>query len=158
MAKLGANAVLATTLVDFSGKAKEGSSADARGGTYYKTTDIDHIFGTTVVTAEPVTAPSVFSVAGTVRITPNLFETSGAALVYSLDTKAKKPAVPRNGARRNHPGDRGAPASRQLALLAPADGRLAAYFASWNNVDGTQPSLPSSSEAFHHIPSFSPVG
>lgn len=90
VAKVGADAVLATSLVNFSAKAKEGGSADARGAAYYKATDIDHIFGTTVVTAELVTAPSVFSVAGTaVRITTNLFETSGAALVYSLDTKAK---------------------------------------------------------------------
>ena len=32
------------------------------------------------------------------------------------------------------------------------------YFARLNRVDGTQPSLPSSSETFHQIPSFSTVG
>src|SRR5204863_523916 len=33
-----------------------------------------------------------------------------------------------------------------------------AYFASWNSVDGTQPSLPSSSLTFQNRPSFSPLG
>src|SRR5580765_5273537 len=32
------------------------------------------------------------------------------------------------------------------------------YLASWNSVDGTQPSLPSSSLTFHHMPCFSPDG
>ena len=35
------------------------------------------------------TAPSVFSISGTVEIQTRLFETRGATLVYSLDTKAK---------------------------------------------------------------------
>ncbi len=36
-----------------------------------------------------VNAPSVFSIAGTARLSTDLFETKGATLVYSMDTRAK---------------------------------------------------------------------
>jgi hypothetical protein len=95
VATLGADAVLATSLVDYSAVAKEGGSADARGGGYYKATDIGYatgywgVYGVPVVYAEFQTAPSVFSISGTARLSSRLFETGGATLVYSLDTKAK---------------------------------------------------------------------
>ncbi len=95
VATLGADAVLATSLVDYSAVAREGGSADARGGGYYKATDIGYAngywgaYGVPVVYAEFQTAPSVFSISGTARISSRLFETRGATLVYSLDTKAK---------------------------------------------------------------------
>lgn len=95
VATLGADAVLATSLVDYSAVAREGGSADARGGGYYKATDIGYAngywgaYGVPVVYAEFQTAPSVFSISGTARISSRLFETRGATLVYSTDTKAK---------------------------------------------------------------------
>jgi hypothetical protein len=100
VAKVGADAVVATSLVDFSAGAKEGGSADARGGGYYKATDIGYAsyygaiggfgaYGVPVVYAEFETAPSVFSVSGTVHLSTRVFETIDAALVYALDTKAK---------------------------------------------------------------------
>jgi hypothetical protein len=97
VAKVGADAVLATSLVDFSAKAKEGGSADARGGGYYKATGVGYAtgyggfgaYGVPVVYAEFETAPSVFSIAGTVHLSTNVFETRDATLLYSLDTKAK---------------------------------------------------------------------
>lgn len=95
VATLGADAVLATSLVDYSAVAKEGGSADARGGGYYKATDAGFatgywgVYGVPVAYAEFQTAPSVFSISGTARIATRLFETRGATLVYSLDTKAK---------------------------------------------------------------------
>ena len=100
VAKIGADAVLATTLIDSSVKAKEGGSADARGGGYYKATDIGYAnvygpyggfgaYGVPVVYGEFQTAPSVFSISGTVHISTRIFETSGAELVYTMDTKAK---------------------------------------------------------------------
>ncbi len=95
VATLGADAVLATSLVDVSAMAKEGGSADARGGGYYKATDVGYasgywgVYGVPVVYVEFETAPSVFSISGTVRISSRLFETKGATLVYGLDTKAK---------------------------------------------------------------------
>ena len=88
--KTGADAVLATHIVEFDGKAKEGASADARGGLTYKATDIEQYFATTVVTAKMVTAPSVFTISGTVRLSTRLFETKGATLVYAMDTRAKE--------------------------------------------------------------------
>ena len=99
VASLGADAVVATRLVSLSAKAKEGGSADARGGAYYKATDISYGYGAgywgaygmpgTVVAVEFQTAPSAFSVEGTVHISTNVYETRGASIVYSLDTKAK---------------------------------------------------------------------
>ncbi len=101
VAKIGADAVLATSLIDSSVKAKEGGSADARGGGYYKATGVGYAtpyyggyggfgaYGVPVVYAEFETAPSVFSISGTAHIATNVFETSGAELIYSLDTKAK---------------------------------------------------------------------
>lgn len=104
VAKTGADAVLATRLIDSSVQAKEGGSADARGGGYYKATDIGYAnvyydryygvggfgaYGVPVVYAEFETAPSVFSISGTAHIGTNVFETANATMVYSMDTKAK---------------------------------------------------------------------
>ena len=95
VATLGADAVLATTLVDSSARVKEGGSADARGGGYYKATGIGYdygyygAYGVPVVYAEFETAPSVFSISGTARLSSRLFETRGASLVYTVETKAK---------------------------------------------------------------------
>lgn len=95
VAKLGADAVLATSLVASGVGVKEGGSADARGGGYYKATGFGYetgywgAYGVPVVYGEFQTAPSVFSISGTAEIQTRLFETRGAALVYSLDTKAK---------------------------------------------------------------------
>lgn len=95
VARIGADAVLATTLVQYSGKAKEGGSADARGAGYYKATGFGYdsgyygAYGVPVVYGEFETAPSVFSIAGGGRLTTNIFETGGATLVYSMNTTAK---------------------------------------------------------------------
>ncbi|MDH4023278.1 MAG: hypothetical protein OEV14_09135 [Gammaproteobacteria bacterium] len=95
VATVGADAVLATSLVASGATLKEGGSADARGGGYYKATGFGYetgywgAYGVPVVYGEFQTAPSVFSVSGTVQIQTRLFETRGATLVYSLDTKAK---------------------------------------------------------------------
>lgn len=100
VAKIGADAVVATSLVDFTAGAKEGGSADARGGGYYKATGFGYesyygayggfgAYGVPVVYGEFETAPSVFSVSGTVHLSTRVFETTDAALVYGLDTKAK---------------------------------------------------------------------
>jgi hypothetical protein len=95
VATLGADAVLATTLVDSTARVKEGGSADARGGGYYKATGIGYdygyygAYGVPVVYGEFETAPSVFSISGTARLSSRLFETREAALIYTLETKAK---------------------------------------------------------------------
>jgi hypothetical protein len=56
---------------------------------------------------------------------------------------------------RTPPNSRSMPGRTQSGL---APGRERAYLARLNNVEGTQPSLPSSSLTFHQILSFSPVG
>ena len=98
IAAVGADAVLATTLVASSATAKEGATADARGGGYYKATDVGYdmygygnwgAYGVPVVYGEFETAPSVFSISGTAVLTTKVYETKGAALIYTLDTKAK---------------------------------------------------------------------
>ncbi len=95
VATLGADAVLATSLVDSSARVKEGGSADARGGGYYKATGFGYdygyygAYGVPVVYGEFETAPSVFSISGTARLSSRLFETRGATLVYTVETKAK---------------------------------------------------------------------
>jgi len=92
---LGADAVLATSLVVSTAKVKEGGSADARGGGYYKATDIGYdygywgAYGVPVVYGEFETAPSVFSISGTVELVTRVFETGNATLIYTLTTKAK---------------------------------------------------------------------
>ena len=93
VATLGADAVLATSLIASTAKAKEGGSADARGGGYYKATGYDYgywgAYGVPVVYGEFETAPSVFSISGTAELSSRLFETRDATIVYSLETKAK---------------------------------------------------------------------
>lgn len=95
VAEVGADAVLATVLVDATAKVKEGGSADARGGAYYKATDIGYetgywgVYGVPVVYAEFEVAPSVFSVSGDVKITSRLFDTRDATLVYVVNTDAR---------------------------------------------------------------------
>ena len=95
VATLGADAVLATSLIASTAKAKEGGSADARGGGYYKATGYGYdygywgAYGVPVVYGEFETAPSVFSISGTAALSSRLFETRDATIVYSLETKAK---------------------------------------------------------------------
>lgn len=94
-ASIGADAVLAARLVDASASVKEVGSADARGGAYYKTTDVGYAtgyygaYGVPVVYAEFLTAPSVFSVTGTAEISTDVFDARDASLVYTLAIKAK---------------------------------------------------------------------
>ncbi|MEQ1801189.1 MAG: hypothetical protein ABL989_04650 [Gammaproteobacteria bacterium] len=96
VATLGADAVVATALVDSSAKVKEGGSADARGGGYYKATGIGYdygyygAYGVPVVYAEFETAPSVFSISGTARLSTRVFETRDATLLYTMETNATR--------------------------------------------------------------------
>ena len=95
VATLGADAVLATSLVASTAKAKEGGSADARGGGYYKATGFGYetgywgAYGIPVVYGEFETAPSVFSISGTAELSSRLYETRDATIVYSLETRAR---------------------------------------------------------------------
>jgi hypothetical protein len=102
VAQVGADAVIASTLVSRSSTVAEGATgADSRGGAYYKVTDIGYAgvywggniypaYGIPVVYAELEVADSVFTVQGTARLATSVFETSDATLVYMMDTRGKK--------------------------------------------------------------------
>jgi hypothetical protein len=65
---------------------------------------------------------------------------------------------PRPSLRYASPGVLGLAVRRRWRRAAEHPWGLRSYFASWNSVDGTQPSLPSSSLTFQNMPSFSPLG
>jgi hypothetical protein len=102
VASFGADAVLATRLVDSSLQLKEGGGTDTRGSAQYKATGTGYAYpyahapgywgpyGMPVVYGEFQTSPSVFEVQGTVRVTTQLYETRGATLVYTVDTRSAK--------------------------------------------------------------------
>lgn len=98
VATLDADAVIVTSLIATDAKAKEGASGDARGSRFFKATDVGYeawgygnwgTYGVPVVYGEFETAPSIFTIKGTARLTTRVYATAGAALIYTLDTKAK---------------------------------------------------------------------
>jgi altronate dehydratase len=90
-----ADAVLATSLVAREWDTNEGGSRDTRGSALYKATGSGYatgyygVYGVPVIYGEFVTAASITTVTGEVTVTTKLYETRGATLVYSLNTKAK---------------------------------------------------------------------
>lgn len=90
-----ADAVVATLLVSKEWKAEEGGSRDTRGGAYYKATDSGWAsgyygaYGVPVIYGEFQTADSVLTMRGEIQITTRLFETRGATLLYTLETKGQ---------------------------------------------------------------------
>jgi hypothetical protein len=91
----GADAVVSTALVSMEMGATEGGGRDSRGGGYYKATGFGYatdyygVYGVPVVYGTFVTAPSIMTVEGDVHVATRVYETQGAKLVYTLDTKAK---------------------------------------------------------------------
>jgi hypothetical protein len=89
------DAVLATILVSRDYGLKEGHGRDDRGDASYKATDYGWasgyygIYGVPVVYGEFRTLPSITTLQGEVHVSSRLFETSGATVVYTLDTVAK---------------------------------------------------------------------
>jgi hypothetical protein len=94
VASFGADAVLATRLVDSSMGLKEGGTRETQGDAYYKPIDIGYAmgywgaYGVPVVYGQFETAPSVVTLQGKAHITTTLFETRGATPVYIIDTTA----------------------------------------------------------------------
>lgn len=95
VASISADAVLATSLVASTAKAKSGGSADSRGGGYYKPIGYGYdagywgYYGVPTVYAEFQVAPPVFSIEGKAELSTRLFETRDATLIYTLMTRAK---------------------------------------------------------------------
>lgn len=94
VAAFGADAVLATRLVDSSMGLNEGGTRETRGDAYYKPVGYGYdmgywgAYGVPVVYGQFQTAPSVITLHGTAQITTTLFETHGATPVYTIETRA----------------------------------------------------------------------
>ena len=94
VSSFGADAVLATRLVDSSMGLNEGGTRETRGDAYYKPIGYGYdmgywgAYGVPVVYGQFQTAPSVITLQGTARITTTLFETHGATPVYTIETMA----------------------------------------------------------------------
>jgi hypothetical protein len=91
----GADAVVSTALVSMELGGTEGGGRDSRGGGYYKATGFGYatdyygVYGVPVVYGQFVTSPSITTVEGEVHVATRVYETHGATLVYTVDTKAK---------------------------------------------------------------------
>jgi hypothetical protein len=92
----GADAVVSTTLVRVDLKSAEGAGRDSQGGGYYKATGFGYatdaygVYGVPVTYGQFVESPSITTVHGEVHVATRVYETSGAKLVYTIDTKAKR--------------------------------------------------------------------
>jgi hypothetical protein len=84
-----ADAVLATSLITKSWSMKEGGTYDTRGGAYYKATDSYYGVYGTVVAADFQTSAPITTVKGEAHVTSKLYETHGATVVYTVDTKVR---------------------------------------------------------------------
>jgi len=95
VAKLHFDGVLATRMVASNWKSKEGGSTDTRSTGSYKyiasgyDTGFYGAYGVPVDYYQFKTLPSVMNAKGTAHIITRLYETQGASLVYTIDTKAK---------------------------------------------------------------------
>jgi hypothetical protein len=94
-----ADAVLATVLVSKTFGVKEGGGMDTRGSAMYKATDFGFAsgyygnygtYGIPVVYGEFQASPAITTLESEAHITSTLYETRGATLLYTLDTKAQK--------------------------------------------------------------------
>ncbi|HUL82297.1 MAG TPA: hypothetical protein VL131_09145 [Gammaproteobacteria bacterium] len=90
VAAKNADAVLATSLVSKQWEIKDGGSYDTRGGAFYKPVDSYYgVYGAPVVYADFQAIDSILSAKGEAHVTSKLYETHGATVVYSVDTKVR---------------------------------------------------------------------
>ena len=89
VAAKNADAVLTTSLISTSWQTQEGGTNDTRGDGQYKATDSYYGVYGTVVAGEYRTTESVTTIKGEAHITSTLYETQGATVVYTLDTKVR---------------------------------------------------------------------
>jgi len=93
-----ADAVLATSLVSRAVESKEGGSRDTRGTASYKATDAGFatgygyygVYGVPVIYGEFVSAPAFSIAEGQAQVSSRFYQTRDKALVYTLDTQARK--------------------------------------------------------------------
>jgi len=84
-----ADAVLATSLISKSWELKDGGTRDTRGNASYKATDAYYGVYGTVVAVDFHTSSSITTLKGEAHITSKLYETRGATVVYTVDTKIR---------------------------------------------------------------------
>jgi hypothetical protein len=83
--------VVATFLISQKWDLQEGGTHDTRGGGYYKPTDAGFgAYGVPVVYADFQAYSSVMVLNGKVDVTTKVYETSGATLIYVMDTTASE--------------------------------------------------------------------
>ena len=89
VAAQNADAVLATSLVSHAWTEQQGGTVDTRGTAQYKAADAYYgVYGTVVALDFQTSAP-ITTLKGEVHITSKLYETRGATVVYTVDTKVK---------------------------------------------------------------------
>jgi hypothetical protein len=89
VAAQNADAVLATSLIARSWETEEGGTEDTRGGVIYKPTDSYYGVYGTVVAVELQAAAPLTTFEQDIQVTSKLFETRGATVVYTVDTKVR---------------------------------------------------------------------
>jgi hypothetical protein len=94
IASTHADAVLTTRLVSMATGQREGNSNDTRGNSVYKATDFGYgAYGMPVTEVQFQTAPPLGTITSSIHIVTKLYETHGAALVYTVDTTTKAQAI-----------------------------------------------------------------
>ncbi|MBV9724966.1 MAG: hypothetical protein JO299_07305 [Gammaproteobacteria bacterium] len=85
-----ADAVLATRLVSAKYGHGQGNGDDTRGDSVYKATDFAYgAYGMPVTDVEFETAPPLTSLTESIHVVTKVYETNGATLIYTIDTKTK---------------------------------------------------------------------
>ncbi len=94
VAEVHADAVLATRLVSSSIGEREGGSQDTRGTSLYKAQDYGYgMYGMPVTYVEFQTAQPLTSITSSLHVVTRVYQTSDAALVYTVDTTTKAKEV-----------------------------------------------------------------
>jgi hypothetical protein len=90
------DAVIATTLVAQARKVAEGGTSETRGDAFYKPVGFGYdyygfygAYGVPVVYGEFETSEPLTIIKGDVTIVTRLYETSGAAMIYEMETRGK---------------------------------------------------------------------
>jgi hypothetical protein len=89
VAEQNADAVLTTSLISKEWEAKEGATRDSRGAAYYKANDSFYGVYGTVVSADFRASGPITSLQGEAHIVSKLYETRGATVVYTIETKVR---------------------------------------------------------------------
>jgi len=96
IAAMTADAVLAARPLGGSARLQEGGTRETRGAGYYKATDFGYAYdywgayGVPVVYGQFQTAPAEYFLEGSGRVRVDVFDTTGATLVYTAQVEASR--------------------------------------------------------------------